>query len=71
MSLGRRNFVLALLVLAQPAFARVKLGDQEWLRRFRLFIKAFNEFVEALDDNKLDRGKWRRMQETWDDLDTD
>lgn len=34
MSLGRRNFVLALLVLAQPASARVTLGDQEWLRRF-------------------------------------
>lgn len=41
------------------------------MRRFRIFIKAFNEFVEALDENKLDRTKWARMRKAWNDLDTD
>jgi hypothetical protein len=51
-----------------PAFARTKLGDGEWMRRFREFIKAFNAFVEALDDGKLDRAKWERMRAEWHQL---
>jgi len=47
------------------AFARPKLGDAEWMSGFREFIKAFNDFVVALDDGKLDRVKWERMRDTW------
>jgi hypothetical protein len=54
-----------------PALARAKLGDGEWMRRFREFIKAFNAFVEALDDGKLDRVKWERMRAEWRQLEID
>jgi hypothetical protein len=54
--------------IEMPALARAKLGDGEWMRRFREFIKAFNAFVEALDDGKLDRVKWERMRAEWRQL---
>jgi len=67
----RISLPLCLMILASPTTAHVKLGDPEWMRRFRIFIKAFNEFVEALDDNRLDRAKWVRMRTAWDDLEVD
>ena len=62
---------LCLLIFTSPTIAHVKPGDSEWMPRFRIFIKAFNEFVEALDDNRLDRAKWARMRTVWDDLEVD
>lgn len=56
---------MAPVAFGAHAFARPKLGDAEWMRRFREFIKAFNDFVVALDDGKLDRVKWERMRDTW------
>ena len=58
-----------MLLFTRATFADPKLGDPEWMRRFRTFIKAFNEFVEALDDNRLDRAKWARMRHAWNDID--
>ena len=58
-------------VMETQASARPRLGDQEWMRRFRVFVRAFNDFVDALDDNKLDRTRWARMCIAWDDLQTD
>lgn len=67
----RTSLPLCLFVFTSPAVAHIKLGDSEWMRRFRIFIKAFNDFVEALDDNRLDRAKWGRMRTAWDDLEVD
>jgi|SRR6266700_7646745 len=53
-SVTEQNAILAAFTKIYEA--RSRLGDQEWMRRFRLFIRAFHEFVEALDDNKL--GSW-------------
>ncbi len=70
---GRRRLVLILasLVLEAQANARPKLGDDEWTRRFREFIKSFNAFVEALDDGKLDRAKWERIRVQFQQLEVD
>jgi hypothetical protein len=70
---GRRRLVLILasLVLEAQANARPKLGDDEWMRTFREFIKSFNAFVEALDDGKLDRVKWERMRVQFQQLEMD
>jgi len=46
----RRWFVLLLAVLPKAAIARPTLGDDEWMRRFREFVKSFNAFVNALND---------------------
>jgi hypothetical protein len=64
-------FFLSSAPFASTADARPQLGDPEWMRRFRVFIKAFNSFVEALDDNKPDRSKWQQMREAWHKLELD
>jgi hypothetical protein len=72
MPLSRRLYVLLFTFgLPHPLFARPALGDPEWMRRFKIFVKAFNDFVDSLDDNKLDRAKWSRLCSAWRSLDPD
>ena len=42
-----------------------RLGDEEWFRRFRAFVKVFNAFVNSLNDGKVDLHAWYEMQEAW------
>ena len=51
----------ALLKAAQPP----KLGDPEWMRRFGLFLQEVNQFVLALNEDKLDRTRWERIRAAW------
>jgi hypothetical protein len=50
-------------------FAKPKLGDDEWMRRFRDFVKAFQPFVEALNDGRFDFSLWAQMRARWKNLD--
>lgn len=50
----RMSFALICTLLSRNAFAQPKLGDQEWMHRFRDFVKIFNAFVEALNDGTFD-----------------
>ncbi len=61
-----RRSIFALVLASEAATsAHGRIGDAEWMASFREFIKAFNDFVEALDDNKLDLSKWERMRKTF------
>ena len=62
--MGRRT-VFFLFSVAVTAAPRPKLGDTDWMRRFREFVKAFNDFVITLNDDKLDVTKWERMRSAW------
>jgi len=46
-----------------------RLGDEEWFRRFRAFVKVFNAFVNSLNDGKVDLHTWHEMQEAWTKMD--
>ena len=72
MQVSRRlSLFLFSLGLTPPALSRPRLGDQEWMLRFKVFVKCFNDFVDALDDNKLDHQKWARLRSAWHALETD
>jgi hypothetical protein len=64
-------FALIFTLLSKNALAQPKLGDQEWMRRFRDFVKIFNAFVEALNDGTFDVSRWRHMQSAWKELDVE
>ena len=69
--LRRTLFVsLAGFGLLPMAIARPKLGDAEWLRRFGVFLQALNLFVLALNEDRLDRAGWARVQSAWAELET-
>lgn len=40
----------ACLFLPCRLLARPKLGDEEWMRSFRSFVKLFNKFVDSLNE---------------------
>jgi hypothetical protein len=52
----------------RSANARPKLGDDEWMRRFRAFVKMFNAFVNSLNDGKVNLPAWREMRKTWAEM---
>jgi hypothetical protein len=67
----RMSFALIFTLMSRNAFAQPKLGDEEWMRRFRDFVKIFNAFVEALNDGTFEVSRWRRMQSAWRELDVE
>lgn len=67
----RRCFALFMAVFPMPALAHPKLGDEEWMRRFRAFVRTFNAFVEVLNDGRFDLSRWNTMRGAWRELDTE
>ena len=68
----RRQALVGLFFLPFPGWAAAgqpRLGDDEWYRRFRVFVKFFNAFVDSLNDGKLDLPAWRQMREAWKNMD--
>jgi hypothetical protein len=65
----RMCFALIITLFPVSAFPRSKLGDEDWMRHFRDFVKLFNAFVKALNDGTFDLSTWRRMQSAWKELD--
>jgi hypothetical protein len=65
------SFALIFTLLSRNAFAQPKLGDPDWMRHFRDFVKIFNSFVETLNDGTFDVSKWHRMQRAWKELDVE
>jgi hypothetical protein len=47
----RKCFGLVLALVPLHAFAKQRLGDDEWMRHFREFVKQFNTFVESLQSS--------------------
>lgn len=69
----RRNICFALIGLISPPYliGQPKLGDEEWMRNFNDFVRAFNLFVMALNDGRFDHSKWKNMKTGWKKLDVD
>ena len=69
-SIARRLcFAVMGTLIPRAAFARPNLGDKEWMRRFREFVKTFNAFLEVLNEGKFDVAKWNAIRAAWRDLD--
>jgi hypothetical protein len=66
--MSRRSVFAVIVACNVMSSAHARIADAEWMRRFREFIKAFNDFVVALDDNKLDLSKWESMRTTFHSL---
>jgi hypothetical protein len=67
--LTRRAFVAAASAVLTPELrSSARLGDAEWMRTFRDFIDAFNDFVVSLDHNRLNLVAWERMKATFHQL---
>jgi hypothetical protein len=67
--LTRRSFVASTSALLAPELqSHARLGDAEWMRSFREFIDAFNDFVVSLDHNRLNLVAWERMRTTFHQL---
>ena len=64
----RHWFVPLIAVLPNAVMAQPKLGDDEWMKRFRDFVKSFNAFVNALNDGSFDVSRWQRMRTDWKQL---
>jgi hypothetical protein len=62
-------FAVIVTLISGVAFARPNLGDKEWMRRFREFVKTFNSFLEVLNEGKFDVSKWNAIRGSWKDLD--
>ena|SRR5215469_16551689 len=54
-----------------PSWSQPRLGDEEWMRRFRSFVKLFNTFVESLNEEKFDFPTWQRMRDAWRKLEAE
>jgi len=54
-----------------PSWSQPRLGDEEWMRRFRSFVKLFNTFVESLNEEKFDFPTWQRMRDAWKKLEAE
>jgi hypothetical protein len=64
-------FGILLAIFPSRVAARPNLGDENWMRSFRLFVKLFNSFVEQLNDGKFDLPTWQRMRAAWTKLETE
>lgn len=66
-----QRICLALLMFLAPkhGLAQHKLGDEEWMRHFHYFVRAFNRFVDALNDGRFDYSQWESMRAQWKSLD--
>jgi hypothetical protein len=58
-----------MLLLPTRGLSKLRLGDDEWMRHFRDFVKAFNPFVEALNEGRFDFSLWVQMRARWKNLD--
>lgn len=67
----RMCFALIIALFSGPALARPKLGDEEWMRRFRAFVRTFNAFVEVLNEGSFDLSRWHGMRAAWKELDVE
>jgi hypothetical protein len=66
----RALFSVFLVLMPKSAFgSQCSLGDDEWFRRFRAFVKVFNAFVDSLNDGKVDLHAWRDMHQAWTRMD--
>jgi len=65
----RMRLALLMLLIPKHGLAEPKLGDDEWMRHFRDFVKAFNGFEETLDEGRFDFTQWERMRTQWKRLD--
>ena len=69
--LTRRFFIAATsAALAPELHSYARLGDAEWMRTFREFIDAFNDFVMGPDHKRLNLAAWERMRTTFHELET-
>jgi hypothetical protein len=68
-TITRLYFAVFVTLISESAFARPNLGDTEWMRRFREFVKTFNSFLEVLNEGKFDVSKWNAIRAAWKDLD--
>ena len=50
--------------LAPGLYSYARLGDADWMRTFREFIDAFNDFVVGLGHNRLNLAAGKRMRTT-------
>lgn len=62
-------FAVIVTLISGTTFARPNLGDKEWMRRFREFVKTFNSFLEVLNEGKFDVSRWNAIRTAWKDLD--
>lgn len=71
--MSRRILVSALGLLAQApmVLSNPTFGDAEWQRRFDLFLRELNQFIVALNDDRLDLDRWKRVQNAWAGLGTE
>ena len=67
----RMCFGLLIAFFPVPAFGRPRLGDEEWMRRFRAFVRTFNAFIEVLNDGKFDVSRWNAMCVAWKEIGAD
>ena len=65
-----RRFLLlaASAVFTAAAAPKSKVGDSDWLRRFRFFMKVMNEFLMALNEGAVDIAKWQQVRSAWHHL---
>jgi hypothetical protein len=61
----RMCFARLIACFPMPAFARLRLGDEEWMRHFRAFVRTFIAFIEVLNDGKFDLSRWNAMRVAW------
>ena len=64
-------FGLLIALFRMPALARSRLGDEEWMRRFRAFVRAFNAFIEVLNDGMFDLSRWSATRTAWKGIGAD
>jgi len=69
--MGRRFLLLfASAALTATGVPKPKAGDADWVRKFRAFMKAMNEFLLTLNEDIFDVAKWERVRSAWHHLDS-